>query len=80
MLARFAEQQARDDDSDLDLTDIPEIENGAVLEFRRPSKRLVAVRLDPDIFAWIRSFGPGYSTRINNVLRAVMEGQKAKQR
>jgi hypothetical protein len=31
------------------------------------------VRLDRDVLAWLRAFGPGYSTRINNILRVVME-------
>ncbi|MBL8293067.1 MAG: BrnA antitoxin family protein, partial [Bryobacterales bacterium] len=30
---------------------------------------------DADVFEWIRQFGPGYSTRINHVLRVVMSRQ-----
>jgi uncharacterized protein (DUF4415 family) len=41
-------------------------------EFRRPSKKLIAVRLDADVLDWLMKFGPGYSTRINQVLRTVM--------
>ena len=41
-------------------------------QFRRPPKKLVAVRLDADVFEWLQQYGPGYSTRINNVLRVVM--------
>jgi uncharacterized protein (DUF4415 family) len=36
----------------------------------------VAVRLDADVFEWIRQFGAGYSTRINSVLRVVMSQQR----
>ncbi|MCX6606684.1 MAG: BrnA antitoxin family protein [Acidobacteria bacterium] len=39
-------------------------------------KKLVAVRLDADVFEWIRQFGAGYSTRINSVLRVVMSQQR----
>jgi uncharacterized protein (DUF4415 family) len=43
---------------------------------KRAPKKLVAVRLDADVFEWIRQFGAGYSTRINSVLRAVMTQQR----
>jgi len=48
---------------------------------KRPTRRsqsqvVVAVRLDADVLDWVRRFGPGYSTRINQVLRAVMEQQR----
>ena len=33
---------------------------------------LVAARLDRDVFDWLKRYGEGYSTRINNILRAVM--------
>jgi uncharacterized protein (DUF4415 family) len=36
---------------------------------------LVAARIDRDIYNWLRKFGEGYSTRINGILRAVMEQQ-----
>ena len=29
-------------------------------------------RLDRDIYDWLKKYGEGYSTRINNILRAVM--------
>jgi uncharacterized protein (DUF4415 family) len=37
---------------------------------------LVAVRLDADVFEWLQQYGAGYSTRINNVLGAVMSRQR----
>jgi uncharacterized protein (DUF4415 family) len=40
--------------------------------YRRPAKKLVAVRLDPDVLEWLQHYGEGYSTRINSILRAVM--------
>jgi len=33
---------------------------------------LVAARLDRDVYDWLKEYGEGYSTRINNILRAVM--------
>jgi uncharacterized protein (DUF4415 family) len=41
-------------------------------QFRRAPKVLIAARLDRDIYDWLRRYGAGYSTRINNILRAVM--------
>jgi uncharacterized protein (DUF4415 family) len=75
-LDQIAKRQARGDDSSIDYSDIPALTDKQLAQFKRPPKQLVAVRLDADVFAWIRKFGPGYSTRINNVLRAVMTQQR----
>jgi uncharacterized protein (DUF4415 family) len=32
--------------------------------------------LDEDVFAWFRTHGPGYQTRINAVLRAYVEARR----
>ena len=69
---RLAKSQAAGDDSDIDYSDIPELTDEQLKEFRRPAKTLVAVRLDSDVLQWLRQYGEGYSTRINNILRAVM--------
>jgi uncharacterized protein (DUF4415 family) len=38
-----------------------------------PEKKIpTSVRLDRDVLFWFRSFGKGYQTRINAVLRAYM--------
>jgi uncharacterized protein (DUF4415 family) len=38
-----------------------------------PKKKIpMSVRLDRDVLFWFRSFGKGYQTRINAVLRAYM--------
>lgn len=68
----MAERQQLGDDSHIDYSDIPKLTDAQLREFRRPAKKLVAVRLDPDVYAWLQQFGPGYSTRINHVLRTVM--------
>jgi len=41
-------------------------------QFRRAPKVLIAARPDRDVYDWLRKYGEGYSTRINNILRAVM--------
>jgi uncharacterized protein (DUF4415 family) len=45
---------------------------GAVV-VRPDPKKLISLRLDPDVVEWFRSQGPGYQTRINAVLRAYMQ-------
>jgi uncharacterized protein (DUF4415 family) len=41
--------------------------------FRRTPKVLVAARIDREVYDWLMQYGKGYSTRINNILRTVME-------
>ena len=36
---------------------------------KAPTKVLTAIRLDSDVIAFFRAYGPGYQTRINEVLR-----------
>jgi uncharacterized protein (DUF4415 family) len=67
-----ARRQKRADASQIDYSDIPALTEKQLTQFRRSPKKLVAVRLDADVFEWLQQYGPGYSTRINNVLRAVM--------
>ena len=71
-LDRVAKRQKRADASQIDYSDIPALTDKQLAQFRRPAKKLVAVRLDADVFEWLRQYGAGYSTRINNVLRIVM--------
>ena len=67
-----AKRQQRARVSAIDYSDIPAFTDKQLAQFRRPPKKLVAVRLDADVFEWLQKFGAGYSTRINNVLRVVM--------
>ena len=39
------------------------------------TKKAISLRVDPDVLGYFRSFGKGYQTRINAVLRAYMEAQ-----
>ena len=76
MLDEVAKSQARGGDANIDYSDIPALSEKELAQFKRAPKKLVAVRLDADVFEWIRKFGAGYSTRINSVLRVVMSQQR----
>jgi len=43
------------------------------LEFYKPRKTPVTMRLDADVVAWFKKDGRRYQTRINLALRRVME-------
>jgi uncharacterized protein (DUF4415 family) len=75
VLARIAERQAAGDDSAIDYSDIPELTDAQLAQFRRAPKVLVAARLDREVYDWLQQYGKGYSTRINEILRAVMSQQ-----
>jgi uncharacterized protein (DUF4415 family) len=75
-LQAVATRQKRADTSQLDYSDIPALSEKQLAQSRRPAKKLVAVRLDADVFEWLQQYGAGYSTRINNVLRAVMSQRR----
>jgi uncharacterized protein (DUF4415 family) len=64
-------------DSEIDYSDIPPLTEEQLATAFRPNKHLVAVRLDREVFEWLRAFGEGYSTRINGILRSVMEHQRS---
>jgi uncharacterized protein (DUF4415 family) len=70
-------------DSQIDLTDIPEIvdwSEAVVGKFYRPIKKSLTIRIDADVLAWLRSQGKGYQTRINQLLRAAMHAPSRKRR
>ena len=72
-LSRIAQRQAAGDDAGIDYSDIPPLTNEELSEFRRAPKVLVAARIDRDVYDWLLRYGKGHSTRINGILRAVME-------
>ena len=44
---------------------------------KKPTKRLVSLRLDRDVHDRLRASGPGWQTRANDILRkAVMEAER----
>ncbi|HEY3940453.1 MAG TPA: BrnA antitoxin family protein [Bryobacteraceae bacterium] len=76
-LERIAARQAAGDDSGINYSDIPELTAEQLATAIRPNKTLIAVRVDPEVLAWLKSFGPGYSTRVNGILRTVMKQSRA---
>ncbi len=59
--------------------DLPELTDLQIMELRprypehfKAVKKSVQIRLDSDVLAFFKSFGPGYQTRINSVLREYM--------
>jgi uncharacterized protein (DUF4415 family) len=73
VLDRIAARQAAGDDSGIDYSDIPPLTGKQLSRATRAPKVLVAARIDRDIYNWLQQYGEGYSTRINNILRVVME-------
>jgi uncharacterized protein (DUF4415 family) len=64
-------------DSEIDLSDIPELPDSFWKTARRgdlyrTAKEPVTVRIDSDVVLWLKSKGPGYQTRINAILRLAM--------
>ena len=70
-------------DEDIDYSDIPEAGEDfwrrAELQMPRPKKG-VYVRLDADVLDWLKSKGKGYQTRLNAMLRALMESDRREKR
>ncbi len=66
-------------DNNIDYSDIPEVDNdfwaNAVIKYPE-KKKSVTLRLDADVLDWFRSWGKGYQSRINSVLRSFYEAHK----
>jgi uncharacterized protein (DUF4415 family) len=45
------------------------------MEWYRPIKKPVTMRLDADVIAWFKKSGRGYQTRINRELRKMMKDE-----
>jgi uncharacterized protein (DUF4415 family) len=45
------------------------------MEWYRPIKKPVTLRLDADVLAWFKKSGRGYQTRINRALRELMKDE-----
>ena len=64
-------------DSEIDLSDIPEItdeqfKHAVRGRFYRPVKRQITARVDADVLEWLKAQGKGYQSRINAILRREM--------
>ena len=42
-----------------------------------PRKKDIHIRIDSDILDWFKNSGPGYQTKMNNVLRAFVQNRQA---
>ena len=65
-------------DADIDYSDIPPLDRTFLKRATTtwpPVKRQLTIRLDADVLAWLKGQGKGYQTRINRILRVVMEAQ-----
>jgi uncharacterized protein (DUF4415 family) len=65
-------------DAEIDYSDIPPLDKTFLKKATTPwppVKKQLTIRVDADVLNWLRAQGKGYQTRINRILRAVMESQ-----
>jgi uncharacterized protein (DUF4415 family) len=65
-------------DADIDYSDIPSLDKTFLKKTTTawpPAKKQLTIRLDTDVLDWLKGHGKGYQTRINRILRMVMESQ-----
>jgi uncharacterized protein (DUF4415 family) len=65
-------------DADIDYSDIPPLDRTFLKKATTawpPAKKQLTIRLDADVLEWLKGHGKGYQTRINRILRVVMESQ-----
>jgi uncharacterized protein (DUF4415 family) len=63
-------------DSDIDYSDIPPLDKSFLKKATTswpPAKKQLTIRLDEDLLHWLKRHGKGYQTRINRILRVVMD-------
>jgi uncharacterized protein (DUF4415 family) len=67
-------------EADIDYSDIPPLDKTFLKKATAawpPVKQQLTIRLDADVLDWLKGHGRGYQTRINRILRVVMESQPA---
>jgi uncharacterized protein (DUF4415 family) len=79
-LSRHAAKQGAGDDSGIDFSDIPRLTDEQLasmvrLRDMRP-KVPASVRLEPRVLEWLKSKGEGHLTRINDILRNIIEAEQ----
>jgi uncharacterized protein (DUF4415 family) len=65
-------------DSDIDYPGTPRLDKSFLKKATNawpPAKKQLTIRLDNDVLASLKGHGRGYQTRINRILRVVMESQ-----
>ena len=63
-------------DAEINYSDIPALDKSFLKKATAawpPVKQQLTIRLDEDVLAWLKGHGRGYQTRINRILRVVME-------
>jgi uncharacterized protein (DUF4415 family) len=66
---------AAKEDADIDLSEMPEVidwSGAEIGKYNRPPKKPVTMRLDADVLDWLKSYGEGYQTKANMLLRHAM--------
>ena len=66
-------------DNEIDYSEIPELGSEFFSKANvrwPPEKRQLTVRIDADVLDWLKLQGKGYQTRLNRILRIVMESQR----
>ena len=66
-------------DAEIDYSDIPPLDKSFLKKATAawpPVKKQLTIRIDADVLAWLKRHGRGYQTRINRILRVVMESQR----
>ena len=69
-------------DTKIDYSDIPKTDSGFWEDAHviySSAKKPVSIRLDEDVINWFKSFGKGYQTKINEVLKLYMQSVKKQQ-
>jgi uncharacterized protein (DUF4415 family) len=67
-------------DATIDFSEMPEVVNWTGAEvglFYWPVKLPVTMRLDDDVIEWLTSYGRGYQTKANLLLRHAMEASRS---
>ena len=67
-------------DEEIDLSEMPEVSDWSGPrwgKFYRPPRKPVTMRLDADLVEWLKSYGPGYQTKANMLLRHAMHSTQA---
>lgn len=64
-------------DEDIDFSDAPPLTDAQMAgtergRFYRPVKHQITARVDADVLEWLKSYGKGYQSRINAILRREM--------
>jgi uncharacterized protein (DUF4415 family) len=65
-------------DSDINLSDIPELDDDFFAEAKLwpGRKKQITLRLDPDVVEFFKAGGRGYQSSINAALRCYMEARQ----